>query len=111
VIFEGIDAAPFLSLPNVAFVRLKHGTYRVEFLYVPAGFGFGFGSDIDLIAKLTRAVQNSRRSPIAVARRALRQAISSSIPIATSALLNQQQNTFAPTRRLASKPAHPKNIL
>jgi hypothetical protein len=47
--------APFLTLLNVAFVRLKSGNNRVEFLYVPAGSGFEFCSDIDLIAKLTRA--------------------------------------------------------
>jgi hypothetical protein len=50
-----IDRASFLTLPNVASVRLKGGNDRVEFLDVPAGSGFEFCRYIDLIAKLTRA--------------------------------------------------------
>jgi hypothetical protein len=53
--FEGIERASTLTLPNVAFARLKSGNNRVEFLNVLAGSGFEFCSDIDLIAKLTCA--------------------------------------------------------
>jgi hypothetical protein len=80
------------------FVLFKGGDYDIEFLDVPAGSGFQFCSDIDLIAKLTCA--RAKFSEIAYRGRPSFFAPSNLfIKDAHShfRLLSQQQNTFATT--------------